>query len=392
MSEMSLDAPTLVALTAVVAITLGALIIFSWSQGRRDFYLALWGAGDIVGGIAAGLLFTRGALPDFLSINLANAILALAYGVMIAAAREFSGKKTPTVWISAGALFWLAACGFGPFYASQTARIVLLSTIFAAYSGWTAVEFWRGRRQRLASRIPAVICLFVHAAASVCRIPIALFGGLSAPRVAAGPWFALLVFEALIHVIAMAILVVSMAKERAELEQRVVASTDELTDVATRRAFLAEGEKRIAAARKKGLSVSLLLFDLDHFKNINDSFGHATGDQVLRAFADCATNVLRPHDLFGRIGGEEFAALLVGPDAEAAVVVAERTRRAVESIELGEGRATMQLSVSVGVATALRSARPLGEMLREADHALYLAKSEGRNRVEWFGPAPKLVA
>jgi diguanylate cyclase (GGDEF)-like protein len=389
---MSLDGHTLLALTAVIAVTLGGLIIFCWTQGRRDIYLAFWGGGDILAGIAAGLLFARGALPDFISINLANALTALAYGVMFAAAREFGGKKTRLGWVSAGALLWLAACGFPPFYASQSLRIATMSAVFAAYTVATGLQFWRGRGQPLPSRMPAIVFLFIHAAACACRIPIAFFGGLSAPHLAAGAWFDVLVFESLIHVLAMAILVVSMAKERAEREQRSVASTDELTGAASRRAFLADGAVRIDAAARKSAAASLLLIDLDHFKNINDNFGHEAGDRMLRAFAECAAGVLRPGDLLGRIGGEEFAALLVGLDAEAAIKAAERMRRAVETIEFAERPAGVQISVSIGVSTAARSERTLGEMLREADRALYRAKSAGRNRVERMESLPRLVA
>ena len=113
---------------------------------------------------------------------------------------------------------------------------------------------------------------------------------------------------------------------------------------------------------------------------------------MLRAFAECAAGVLRPGDLLGRIGGEEFAALLVGLDAEAAIKAAERMRRAVETIEFAERPAGVQISVSIGVSTAARSERTLGEMLREADRALYRAKSAGRNRVERMESLPRLVA
>jgi diguanylate cyclase (GGDEF)-like protein len=393
MSELSLHAPTVLALSAAIAATLGALIIFSWMQGQRDnYYLALWGVGNILGGIAAGLLFTRGVLADFVSINVASALLALAYGVTLAATRAFGGKRTAVGWVCAGAMLWLAACGVEPLYASQTLRIVLISTLISTYALASAVELWRARAERLPSLIPAVAVLAIHAAACACRIPVALFGGLNSLQGAAGAWFGVLAFESLIHVLAMAILVVSMAKERAELEQRVVASTDELTGAATRRSFLFEGEKRIEAARKSAAAVSLLLFDLDHFKTVNDGFGHEMGDRVLRAFADCAAKVLEPGDLFGRIGGEEFAALLVGCNAEATLAVAEQMRRAVAAIEVGEERTELQISVSIGVSTATRAERLLGEMLREADRALYCAKSAGRNRVERLEASPKLVA
>jgi diguanylate cyclase (GGDEF)-like protein len=393
MSAISLDGPTALALTALIAATLGALIIFSWAQsGRRNFYLALWGGGDILGGIAAGLWFGRGVLPDFVSINLGTAAIALAYGVMLAAARGFAGKRVSPALVSAGAAVWLIACFYPPFYASLLARIILMSALLASYTAATARELWRGRAERLPSRIPAVAFLIVHAAACLARVPIALAGGLNSPRLPTGPWFSVLAFEALLHILAMAILIVSMAKERAELEQRVVASTDDLTGALRRRAFLADGEARLGAAHASGAPSSLLLFDLDHFKSINDNFGHEMGDRVLMAFADCARSLLRPGDLFGRFGGEEFAALLVGPSAETAFVLAERMRRAVEAIKMVDGRGGPKISVSVGMATALTSERRLGDMLREADRALYRAKAAGRNRVERMEAIPKLVA
>jgi diguanylate cyclase (GGDEF)-like protein len=392
MSAISLDAPTALALMAVIAITLGALIIFSWAQGRRHFYLALWGAGDVLAGIAAGLWFGRGVLPDFLSIHIATATIAVAYGLMFAASRDFHRKKTPLALVLAGATLWLAACAYPPFYASLLLRIILMSAVFSFYTAASAAEFWRGRAERLASRMPAIAFLVIHAAACACRIPVALAGGLNSPRLAAGPWFSALAFEGLLHVLAMAMLVVSMAKERAELEQRIVASTDDLTAAATRRAFLAEGEARVGAARKEGACASLLLFDLDHFKTINDNFGHDAGDRALCAFADCARKALRPGDLFGRLGGEEFAALLIGPNAESALTIAERLRRAVEAIKIADGRVGFKISVSAGLASSAGSERRLGDLMREADRALYRAKASGRNRVERIETAPKLVA
>src|SRR5579863_10385627 len=379
---MSFDPPTMLALTAVVAITAGALIIISRTPGRSSLCLVLWGASDIVGGLGAALLIVRGFIADFATVAIAGALLTLAYGLSLAATRAFVGKQTPIAWIGAGAALWLGAGAVPSFFASQPSRIALLSAVLAAYSFLCAGALWSGRAERLASRAPAIAFLLIHGAACACRVPVALLGGLDSARLVGGPWFTVLLMEALVNVIAMAILIVSMAKERAELEQRLAASVDELTGVATRRAFLAEGESRLGAVAKNLGPASVLLLDLDHFKSVNDSFGHEAGDRVLQAFAACVRRVLRPSDLFGRIGGEEFAALLVGASAETAFAVAERVRRAVEAIDLGERLTPAKLSVSVGVATAAREGQRLAEMLSQADRALYRAKSAGRNRVE----------
>jgi diguanylate cyclase (GGDEF)-like protein len=389
---MSLDVSTALALAAIIATMLGVLIIFSWMQERRDFYLAFWGAGYVVGGVATGLLCARGVIADFFSINIADALLALAYGLMLAALRDFCGRSTSIVWICAGAMLWLFACDFPFFLNSPPLRVALLSAVLAAYSAACAAQLWKGREERLASRLPAIACLSIHTFACAARVPLALMGGLDASHLVGGPWFTVLVLESLIIVIALAILVVSMAKERQRLEERIAAWTDELTGVASRRAFLTEGETRLAAARKAGATASTVLFDLDHFKGFNDNYGHETGDRVLRAFAECATQILRPDDLFGRIGGEEFAALLIGVGGESAQAVAERLRRAVEGIQLSKDGARLRVSVSAGVSTALTSERHLTDMLRQADRALYRAKSQGRNRVERNEPFAGLAA
>ncbi len=334
------------------------------------------------------------SLPDFISINLANALTALAYGVMFAAAREFGGKKTRLGWVSAGALLWLAACGFPPFYASQSLRIATMSAVFAAYTVATALEFWRGRGQPLPSRMPAIVFLFIHAAACACRIPIAFFGGLSAPHLAAGAWFDVLVFE-------IADPCAGDGDSRCLDGERAGGTRAALGRLHGRidrrgepsRLSRGRGDPHRRRGKKERRSTSLLLIDLDHFKNINDNFGHEAGDRMLRAFAECAAGVLRPGDLLGRIGGEEFAALLVGLDAEAAIKAAERMRRAVETIEFAERPAGVQISVSIGVSTAARSERTLGEMLREADRSAPIGPSRrDANRVERMESLPRLVA
>jgi diguanylate cyclase (GGDEF)-like protein len=137
--------------------------------------------------------------------------------------------------------------------------------------------------------------------------------------------------------------------------------------------------------------VAALLFDLDRFKSINDRFGHAVGDQVLQVFADIAASELRSTDLLGRLGGEEFGALLFGADAGSAAATAERIRRMFAATYPG-GTDSTSVSVSIGLAAV-----PAGEtvevetLLSRADEALYVAKARGRNRVEvagaYAGPA-----
>lgn len=169
-----------------------------------------------------------------------------------------------------------------------------------------------------------------------------------------------------------------LLKEEADRQLLQAATTDPLTGVANRRALFDEGERRLLERHDAGPGVAVLMFDLDHFKQINDGHGHAMGDRVLRAFAHCAREHLRPGDLFGRIGGEEFCAVLVA-GAETAREVAERIRAAVERLQFEPGDA-LRVTVSIGMATA-REGSSLQTLLQAADARLYEAKASGRNRL-----------
>ena len=158
-----------------------------------------------------------------------------------------------------------------------------------------------------------------------------------------------------------------------------VANTDMLTGLPNRRHTLAFLEKALAGARDNGAPLAVAIFDIDHFKRINDSYGHATGDQVIRRVAQRANAALRESDMLGRIGGEEFVCILQRSSAQAAEIVAERVRRAVETGTVAE-EGLPQATISVGLAIYDGEA-DIEELLHRADKALYVAKRDGRNRL-----------
>jgi diguanylate cyclase (GGDEF)-like protein len=167
-----------------------------------------------------------------------------------------------------------------------------------------------------------------------------------------------------------------------EEELRLLAATDALTGLANRREFTRRGEAEILRARRYGSPVCVLMMDIDHFKRVNDTWGHGVGDDVIRQVADISRDVLRSVDLIGRIGGEEFAVLLAQTNTEGAETVAERLREAVASstVSMAGGQA-LKVSVSVGLAEVTHDGETLGQVLARADSALYAAKQLGRNRV-----------
>jgi diguanylate cyclase (GGDEF)-like protein len=158
--------------------------------------------------------------------------------------------------------------------------------------------------------------------------------------------------------------------------------TDSLTGVANRRRLEVFGEEAIARARADGRPLSVLAFDIDHFKRVNDSHGHAVGDAVLVRVAQICQGTLRDFDLLGRTGGEEFVVVLPDTGIEAARQVAERLRAAVERLDFGDVAAGLRVTVSIGATPLQPADAALTALVRRADAALYRAKRTGRNRVE----------
>jgi diguanylate cyclase (GGDEF)-like protein len=195
-------------------------------------------------------------------------------------------------------------------------------------------------------------------------------------------WMTVLSFEALLFTIAIAFILLAMAKERTELLHKTAALVDPLTGIANRRAFMEGGALLARRFDANAQPAAILLIDLDHFKQINDTFGHAIGDRVLQVFAETATAGVTQFDLVGRLGGEEFAALLYDCDKPKALAVAEQIRAefALQTVEV-DGRPA-NATVSIGVALCDQGPLDISAMLAQADQALYQAKERGRNRVE----------
>jgi len=171
-------------------------------------------------------------------------------------------------------------------------------------------------------------------------------------------------------------------RKRMETELRALATTDFLTGLPNRRSFIADMEEQLARQQRLTERAAVLMLDLDHFKQVNDSHGHAIGDAVLRHFVALLVGELRKIDTAGRVGGEEFAIILPGADAAAARVFAERLRQKAEDTPFLHQGQTIPVTVSIGIAAMRASDRDADAILARADIALYRAKEAGRNRVE----------
>lgn len=170
-------------------------------------------------------------------------------------------------------------------------------------------------------------------------------------------------------------------RKQAENQLRTLANTDGLTGVFNRRHFMQAAEYELERARRYNRPLSLLMIDADHFKHVNDTYGHSAGDAVLQFLTATASADLRKVDMIGRVGGEEFAILLPETSVESAAAAAERVRMAIEAAEVSAADAVVRFTVSIGVAGLGSGGRTIDDLLRSADDALYAAKESGRNRV-----------
>jgi diguanylate cyclase (GGDEF)-like protein len=380
---MNLDVNTLFLVTIYVEAILGLLLLFAWIQNASIRAVAWWGCAHLLRAASVVLYGMYGNISDLVSIDIANAVLLTTFGITWTGARVFDGRKPQPLGLFGGAILWLVLCRVPMFAEWANGRILLSSFIIAGYTWLTAYEFWRGRGEPLLSRWPAIFMLFAHGALFLLRTPLAAMLPWSPTNQAfSSVWLTVLSFEALLFTIAIAFILLAMAKERTELRHKTAAMVDPLTGIANRRAFLQEGADLAKRQFTAPRPTAVLLLDLDHFKSVNDRFGHAVGDRVLQIFADTASATMRPVDLIGRLGGEEFAAVLYDAGRDRALGVAERIRTAFAEASRDVDGRPVGATVSVGVVLNQDGAADFPSLLAQADQALYCAKERGRNRVE----------
>ncbi|MEX0590955.1 MAG: GGDEF domain-containing protein, partial [Xanthobacteraceae bacterium] len=324
---MELDVKTMFVVTIAVTALLGFLLIYAWYQHRNISSLAWWGCAHMVACVAVWLIGLRDGVPSFWSIEVSNALLFIAAGMTWTGARLFDGNRVSLIGIFGGAAAWLLAGQIGGFMAEPRGPIVFSSMIIALYTFATAIEFWRSREENLLSRLPLIIMLSMHGALYLARVPLAwLMPGGKSEAFFSTAWFGVIGLESLLYMIATAFVFLAMAKERTELEHKVAATIDPLTGLANRRAFLDTAMRSLKQRSRVPQPVSALLFDLDRFKSINDRYGHAVGDRVLRVFADIAASELRSTDLLGRLVVQEYGDVLFAAETSSAAATAERKR------------------------------------------------------------------
>jgi diguanylate cyclase (GGDEF)-like protein len=381
---MSLDTSTLYLVATLVAALLGGMLLFF---GRQEKIPALnwWGYAYLLGASSVALWTLAGTLfGDFVSLLL-NAIGFVACAMVWNAARVFHGRAPSWGGLILGAAVWAAAITTLPPDAVAM-RMTVGAGIVAAYAALTASELWSERRKKLQKRWPATLVPLMHG--FVLMLPI-LLGDLLAPRsgnFTASVWVTAFAVELVLYAVGTVFLIFMLVSERTVSVHKAAASCDPLTGMFNRRGFAEATARMIEREARAGRPVTVMIFDIDHFKSINDRFGHPAGDEVLKLFASIIVNTLRISDLSGRIGGEEFAALLPCT-LEEALLAAERVREAFATSGIVVDDMPVETTVSIGVAGG-PSNTELEVLLAAADTALYQAKRGGRNRVQAAEESP----
>jgi diguanylate cyclase (GGDEF)-like protein len=375
---MSLDSITLYFLATMVAALLGAMLLFFGSQEGNPA-LKWWGTAYLLGAASVALwAMASERLGEALSLAL-NAAGFIACGMVWSASRVFHGRKPNFPGLVLGAIAWVATVmSLDPNNAAL--RLTIGAAIVAVYAALTATELWSERRKSLQRRWPAFLVPVLHG--FVLMLPIVL-GDLLMPadeKFGSSIWVMVFSIELVLYAVGTVFVIFMMVSERTVTAHKTAASVDPLTGMFNRRGFAEACARVIEREAKAGRPLCVMIFDIDHFKSINDRFGHPAGDEILKLFSTVVVNSLRLSDLSGRIGGEEFAALLPCP-LEEGVVAAERVREAFETSGIVCEEGKVDTTVSIGVAGG-PAGTELEVLLAAADTALYQAKRGGRNRVE----------
>ena len=376
-----MDIKTLILALALGNLSLCAALFFFEYESRKSLTMSTWAVAKQLQTAAWLLLYFRGAISDLLTILLGNGLLFAGMALDASALWEAAGRP---VWrrylmpalVAAETLF--VVC-YGLEIPADL-RVALSSLLVAGFFGAGAVALawaWRGasmlRRYLLVSMLALTAALAARGVLAV-----ALPEGWS--------WIG----ADLIRMLAMAALYLMMltnafgylllSRERLQAELARLEVVDPLTDVPNRRGFYQALTPWMALARRPGMPTSLIILNLDHFKRVNDSYGHPVGDAVLKTMVDVCKKQLRDSDLMGRLGGAEFAVQLPRTSLEDALMVAERIRNAVAALPVKTERAVINLTASLGV-TTIRAEDSTVSLFKRADEALQQAKREGRDRV-----------
>ncbi|CAN7673630.1 GGDEF domain-containing protein [Acidovorax sp. LjRoot74] len=393
---MAAHVPTMLAMIIVSSLMMAAsMAVVGW--GRRRDGLGRWAAALLVNAIGHGLIMLRGVVPDVLSVVLGNVLLSCVFVGMIAAIHQFQGQPArwpllvaPPVLVTG---FVIAFIDNFPARVSFVGLVIGLQAVWALATALQRRDAAVGRGQWL-----LVAGLGLEAAVLSGRALLALSSSAVASGILQANALQTLTFLATFSVVLISSMgFVFMARDRADENNRIMAAIDPLTGVANRRSLISALDRDVSRAVRTREPIALMMVDIDHFKRVNDRYGHPVGDQVLCHVVNVLRGRVRAQDLVGRYGGEEFMVVLPDTTLLGAEQLARELCRAVAEsrcrVGATEGASdarpepgggtSIAVTVSIGVfGGRLESGDSWDMLIAAADRALYQAKENGRNRVE----------
>jgi diguanylate cyclase (GGDEF)-like protein len=371
--------PRTVVLLAGVQSGLMALVLYAL---KRSYPASIKGLGDWSAALllvffGTVLAMGQGTLHDLISISLTRFLIASGLYLTYVGTQRFFGV-TPRVWpwMSVITGVTLLQMWFTFVQPSYHVRLVLANVLAGCLFAAHALLLFRQGASTFARALAMVVTASMSAIQWM-RLVTSFFLPMGADVFETAPHHVIYVTSLAFCILLLSISLVLMATERLRTELEHLAMHDSLTNALTRRHMNEACEEELERCRRHGRSMALLVMDLDHFKAINDSYGHQAGDRVLVNFVVMVNALLRRPDQLGRFGGEEFVALLPDTTLDEAVLVAERIREAC-----ARGAQSPGVTVSIGVTTNQKDKDTIDTLLTRADAALYRAKDLGRNRVE----------
>ena len=382
---MAAHVPTMLAMIIASSLMMAAsMAVVGW--GRRRDGLGRWAAALLVNAIGHLLIMLRGLIPDVLSIVVGNLMLSSVFVGMIAAVYQFQGR--PVRWPLLLAPPLLVLVFVSVFIDNFPARVSFVGLVIGLQAVWALLAALSHRHATVGrGQWLLVAGLSLEAVVLGGRALVAISTHSEATNILQGSGLQTLTFLATFSVVLVSSVgFVFMSRDRADENNRVLAALDPLTGVANRRSLIAALDRDVARAQRMREPMALMMVDIDHFKDVNDQYGHPAGDRVLCSVVNVLRQRVRAQDLVGRYGGEEFMVLLPDTGLTGAEQLARELCKAVEESRCpadGVPGPGIAVTVSIGVfGGRLESGDSWDMLIAAADRALYQAKNNGRNRVE----------
>ena len=383
---MFVDQTSLLLALGFAAFALSATLFVTWLSARRDWFILTWSTGAAVLASAFAAFSVYAVTSNYLLGWVSNLLLTSGLVFFYAAACLFIERALPVRRVAILGVLVLTLITIPYTIAFDAVGATLGNLINGLVLAATAHKFWSGRREA-PLWITGITALYGLTGLSF--VPCAISILVKNPLVLIAPpsgWAEdLNSIVGLVGITGIGALSLALNQARVARRHHEEARTDALTGLVNRRALF-----DLYGSRTLEANTAILVFDLDHFKAVNDAYGHAIGDEVLRRFALAVKENLRSRDTAARLGGEEFALVMPRATPDLAVLVAERIRALFESEIIQTEKGDLKGTVSAGVAFAESDGEDFDTVLRRADNALYLAKGGGRNRV--MSPGLRLVA